>query len=194
MNMEDVGEESTNLTMGDDTMDLAPCRKLGSSTQRGDDENISEEGSPPPSLCSDDMSDPEDNDRIGEEGGEDENNSEEKTDQSAHANQEKRLYQSSSESNSSTASLQEDPSIIATADAIYSAVPISSELHIIPRSSNGFNWNQDLFLKPHQRRSLGVDELHGSDGAAAGGSSSGDSAIPVHEIQLDGDAEGILPM
>ncbi|KAF9152785.1 hypothetical protein BG015_004686 [Linnemannia schmuckeri] len=111
--------------------------------------------------------------------------------------------------------LDEEPSMIVTTDAIYSAVPISSELHIFPHSSKGFNWNQDHFLKPHQRRNLGVDELHSAFNASIGGivrsesstsssstgtsssstgtSSSrsnsntggGMSAIRVHEIHLD---------
>ncbi|KAG0305083.1 hypothetical protein BGZ97_001240 [Linnemannia gamsii] len=113
--------------------------------------------------------------------------------------------------------LDEEPSMIVTTDAIYCAVPISSELHIFPHSSKGFNWNQDQFLKPHQRRNLGVDELHSAFNASVGGivrsessssnstisidttssnsnsssSSSntggGMSAIRVHEIRLDQD-------
>lgn len=113
-----------------------------------------------------------------------------------------------------------DPSMIVTKDAIYSAVPISSELHIFPHSSKGFNWNQDLFMKPHQRRNLGVDELHSAFNASIGGivrsgsSSStissttnssnsstsasntggGMSAIRVHEIRLDQEeTDQILP-
>ncbi|KAF9132380.1 hypothetical protein BGW39_000249 [Mortierella sp. 14UC] len=112
--------------------------------------------------------------------------------------------------------LDEEPSMISSTDAIYSAVPISSMLHIFPHSSKGFNWNQDLFLKPHQRRSLGVDELHSAFNASAGGvissgssSSSGSSgrsnssrsdhhggisAIRVHEIRLDQlETDEILP-
>ncbi|KAF9932363.1 hypothetical protein FBU30_008343 [Linnemannia zychae] len=108
--------------------------------------------------------------------------------------------------------LDEEPSIITTTDAIYSAVPVSSELHIFPHSSKGFNWNQDLFLKPHQRRNLGVDELHSAidasvgDVASQGGSSSSGrsgnnnsndghvSAIRVHEIRLDQcESEKIFP-
>ncbi|KAF9339007.1 hypothetical protein BGZ91_007301 [Linnemannia elongata] len=114
----------------------------------------------------------------------------------------------------------EEPSMIVTTDAIYSAVPISSELHIFPHSSKGFNWNQDHFLKPHQRRNLGVEELHSTFNASIGGivrsessssttssatnssSSStsisnaggGMSAIRVHEIRLDQEeTDQILP-
>lgn len=113
-----------------------------------------------------------------------------------------------------------EPSMIVTTDAIYSAVPISSELHIFPHSSKGFNWNQDHFLKPHQRRNLGVEELHSTFNASIGGivrsasssstassatnssSSStstsnaggGMSAIRVHEIRLDQEeTDQILP-
>ncbi|CAO3572517.1 unnamed protein product [Mortierella alpina] len=117
-------------------------------------------------------------------------------DEGAQASQEQQPYESSSSAASSTTSLQENPSIIETPDAVYSAVPISSELHIIPRSSKGFNWNQDAFLRPHQRQSLGVDEMYSrSEGAAAGSSSSDGSAIPVHEIQLDWkDTDETLPL
>ncbi|OAQ32118.1 hypothetical protein K457DRAFT_135447 [Linnemannia elongata AG-77] len=114
----------------------------------------------------------------------------------------------------------EEPSMIVTTDAIYSAVPISSELHIFPHSSKGFNWNQDHFLKPHQRRNLGVEELHSTFNASIGGivrsassssttssatnssssststSNAGDgmSAIRVHEIRLDQEeTDQILP-
>ncbi|KAK3831595.1 MAG: hypothetical protein JOS17DRAFT_743696 [Linnemannia elongata] len=113
-----------------------------------------------------------------------------------------------------------EPSMIVTTDAIYSAVPMSSELHIFPHSSKGFNWNQDHFLKPHQRRNLGVDELQSAFNASIGGivrsgssssttssttnnsSSStsasntggGMSAIRVHEIRLDQEeSDQILP-
>ncbi|KAF9909688.1 hypothetical protein EC991_008167 [Linnemannia zychae] len=111
--------------------------------------------------------------------------------------------------------MDEEPSLISTTDAIYSAVPISSMLHIFPHSSKGFNWNQDLFLKPHQRRNLGVDELHSAANARLGGvissgssSNSGSgrsnssrsshhegiSAIRVHEIRLDQlETDEILP-
>lgn len=116
--------------------------------------------------------------------------------------------------------LDEEPSMIVTTDAIYSAVPMSSELHIFPHSSKGFNWNQDHFLKPHQRRNLGVDELQSAFNASIGGivrsgssssttssttnnsSSStsasntggGMSAIRVHEIRLDQEeSDQILP-
>ncbi|KAG0276459.1 hypothetical protein BGZ95_007506 [Linnemannia exigua] len=111
--------------------------------------------------------------------------------------------------------LDEEPSMVSTTDAIYSAVPISSELHIFPHSSKGFNWNQDLFLKPHQRRNLGVDELHSAFNASVGGLASsgsssnsdsssmsnsssshhgGMSAVRVHEIRLDQlETDQILP-
>ncbi|KAF9542635.1 hypothetical protein EC957_001769 [Mortierella hygrophila] len=75
----------------------------------------------------------------------------------------------SDEDNDDSHGLDEDPSMIVTTDAVYSAVPISSELHIFPHSSKGFNWNQDHFLKPHQRRNLGVDELHSAFNASTGG-------------------------
>ncbi|KAG0291913.1 hypothetical protein BGZ96_004714 [Linnemannia gamsii] len=114
--------------------------------------------------------------------------------------------------------LDEEPTMVVITDAIYSAVPISSELHIFPHSSKGFNWNQDNFMKPHQRRNLGVDELHSAFNASVGGivrsessssssstsssdttsgsSNMGDgmSAIRVHEIRLDQDeTDHILP-
>ncbi|KAF9136663.1 hypothetical protein BGX30_010968 [Mortierella sp. GBA39] len=113
--------------------------------------------------------------------------------------------------------LDEDPSMIVTTDAVYSAVPISSELHIFPHSSKGFNWNQDHFLKPHQRRNLGVDELHSAFNASIGGITRSESSssttssatnssssststsntgggIRVHEIRLDQEeTDQILP-
>ncbi|KAK3823823.1 MAG: hypothetical protein J3R72DRAFT_497088 [Linnemannia gamsii] len=112
--------------------------------------------------------------------------------------------------------LDEEPSMVSTTDAVYSAVPISSELHIFPHSSKGFNWNQDLFLKPHQRRNLGVDELHSAFNNSVGGVASsrsssssnsssrsnssgsnhqgGMSAVRVHEIRLDQlETDQILP-
>ncbi|KAF9278325.1 hypothetical protein BGZ68_008645 [Mortierella alpina] len=158
------------------------------SDQIDGDESMSEGQSSPPSLCSDDVSDSEEEGGEASKGEEEDESAsnKENTGGSAQASQEEQPYESSSSAASSTASLQEDPSIIETPDAVYSAVPISSELHIIPRSSKGFNWNQDVFLRPHQRQSLGVDEMYTrSEGAAAGGSSSSDSAITVHEIQLD---------
>ncbi|KAF8930617.1 hypothetical protein BGZ47_000479 [Haplosporangium gracile] len=124
---------------------------------------------------------------------------------------------SNDDDNDDAQGLNEEPSMIVTADAIYSAVPISSKLHIFPHSSKGFNWNQDHFLKPHQRRNLGVDELHsafntsiggivrsesGTSSSSTGTSSSrsssnnegGMSAIRVHEIRLDQDeTDQILP-
>ncbi|KAF9972322.1 hypothetical protein BGZ65_009887, partial [Modicella reniformis] len=114
---------------------------------------------------------------------------------------------SSSSAASSASSLNTtEPSIISIPEAIYSAVPVSSELYIIPHSSKGFKWNEDLFMKPHQRRSLGVDEMYRSDGSSAPGgaavagagagasTSSSSSAITVHEIRLDEDeSRQILP-
>ncbi|KAG9062841.1 hypothetical protein KI688_005147 [Linnemannia hyalina] len=121
----------------------------------------------------------------------------------------------SDDDNDDSHGLDEDPSMIVTTDAVYSAVPISSELHIFPHSSKGFNWNQDHFLKPHQRRNLGVDELHSAFNASIGGivrsrssnstassnsSSSSTSTsntgggIRVHEILLDQEeTDQILP-
>ncbi|KAG0263337.1 hypothetical protein BG011_008966 [Mortierella polycephala] len=153
----------------------------------GDDETMSQDGSVPPGLCPDDGSESEGAD-------DDDNNNEGKKDGKKVADQGEQVHQSSSAS-SSTTPLREGPSVISTPEAVYTAVPVSSELHIIPHSSNGFNWNQDLFLKPHQRHDLGMDDLHNS---GAGGSSSNeaprDSAIAVHDIRLGEDeTEKILP-
>ena len=63
-------------------------------------------------------------------------------------------------SSSSSHSIPREPTILSFDDAVYSAVPVSSELYIIPFCSKGFNWNADLFLKPHQRRNLGLDDLY----------------------------------
>ncbi|KAF9907515.1 hypothetical protein BX616_000407 [Lobosporangium transversale] len=109
------------------------------------------------------------------------------------------------------------PSIIQSKESVYAAVPISHELYIIPKSSRGFQWNGDLFLKPYQRRSLGVDHMfsstnhHYQQQYRDGGNSSGgiahtngqqhnqrhhnqDSSVIVHEIRLDdNETAGILP-
>ncbi|KAF9921559.1 hypothetical protein FBU30_008376 [Linnemannia zychae] len=104
-------------------------------------------------------------------------------------------------------------SIIHSKESVYAAVPVSSELYIIPKSSCGFHWNGDLFLKPHQRRSLGIDHMFSSSSASqqsnrgdyggAGPSNSQhqnqhihnqDSYVMVHEIHLDEhEIDGILP-
>jgi hypothetical protein len=108
-------------------------------------------------------------------------------------------------------------SIIHSKESVYAAVPVSSELYIIPKSSRGFHWNGDLFLKPHQRRNLGVDYMFGSSsasqythnssinghGGGAGPSDSlhqnqhvhnQDSSVMVHEIRLEEhEIDGILP-
>lgn len=107
-------------------------------------------------------------------------------------------------------------SLIHSKESVYAAVPVSSELYIIPKSSRGFHWNGDLFLKPHQRRSLGVDHMFSSSSAhqhTNNSSSSGyggagplsgqhhsqhvhnqDSSVMVHEIRLDEhEIDGILP-
>ncbi|KAG0283267.1 hypothetical protein BGZ98_006406 [Dissophora globulifera] len=108
--------------------------------------------------------------------------------------------------------------LILSKESVYAAVPISSELYIIPKSSRGFHWNGDLFLKPHQRRSLGVDLMFSAssqqyhafqeNGHSDGGDShlneaqpnqqhpshSHDSSVTVHEIHLDDqETAGILP-
>ncbi|KAF9976179.1 hypothetical protein BGZ73_009033 [Actinomortierella ambigua] len=73
---------------------------------------------------------------------------------------------SSSSLSSSSSSSSSEPTfplqgVIAFNEAVYTAVHYSSELYIIPRASRGFCWNEDLFLKPYQRRSLGlVDHLY----------------------------------
>ncbi|KAF9906839.1 hypothetical protein BX616_000615 [Lobosporangium transversale] len=105
--------------------------------------------------------------------------------------EDKRLYSSESAA-SSTTSLQTEPSIISIPEAVYSAVPVSSELYIIPHSSKGFRWNEDLFLKSHQRRSLGVDDMYNdSEGSSSG---SNEAGLVVHEILLDEDeSKQILP-
>ncbi|KAF9988716.1 hypothetical protein BGZ75_008740 [Mortierella antarctica] len=179
--------EISYLEVHDDTTGPESSSMAHPSDQIDGDETMSEGRSSPPSLCSDDASDSEEEHEAGShEDGEEGVSNKENTGDSEQASQEEQPYESSSSAASSSASLQEEPSIIETPDAVYSAVPISSELHIIPRSSKGFNWNQDVFLRPHERQSLGVDEMYsGSEGAAAGGSMSGDSVIPVHEIQLD---------
>ncbi|KAF9125126.1 hypothetical protein BG015_004978 [Linnemannia schmuckeri] len=109
-------------------------------------------------------------------------------------------------------------SLIHSKESVYAAVPVSSELYIIPKSSRGFHWNGDLFLKPHQRRSLGVDHMFSSPSANqhtnySNNSNSGyeeaglsiglhqnqhvhnqDSFVMVHEIRLDEhEIDGILP-
>ncbi|KAF9084674.1 hypothetical protein BGX23_010326 [Mortierella sp. AD031] len=102
-------------------------------------------------------------------------------------------------------------SLIHSKESVYAAVPVSSELYIIPKSSRGFHWNGDLFLKPHQRRSLGVDHMfstsssnYNSNYSSGAGPSSGqhpnqhhhnqDSSVMVHEIRLDEhEIDGILP-
>ncbi|KAF9402541.1 hypothetical protein BGX21_009696 [Mortierella sp. AD011] len=101
-------------------------------------------------------------------------------------------------------------SLIRSDESVYAAVPISHELYIIPKSSRGFHWNGDLFLKPHQRRSLGVDhifnmadqqqyrQMYNETGNDFDGSSHGNglqqnqhhrnqdsSVVTVHEIRLD---------
>ncbi|KAF9119860.1 hypothetical protein BGW39_011863 [Mortierella sp. 14UC] len=108
-------------------------------------------------------------------------------------------------------------SIIHSKESVYAAVPVSSELYIIPKSSRGFHWNGDLFLKPHQRRSLGVDHMfsspsanqhilnsnssgHGGGAGPSGGQLQNqhvhnqDSSVMVHEIRLEEhEIDGILP-
>ncbi|KAF9581423.1 hypothetical protein BGW38_001554 [Lunasporangiospora selenospora] len=70
-----------------------------------------------------------------------------------------------SASSASSATYQGSPTHLTSSllqpdnESVYAAVPISSEVYIIPKSSRGFHWNGDLFLKPHQRRSLGVDHI-----------------------------------
>ncbi|KAF8937289.1 hypothetical protein BGZ58_002974 [Dissophora ornata] len=113
--------------------------------------------------------------------------------------------------------------LILSKESVYAAVPTSSELYIIPKSSRGFHWNGDLFLKPHQRRSLGVDLIFSSasaqqhhafheNGNSGGNDSpmngqqqnqhqhhhhhhhSHDTSVAVHEIHLDDqETAGILP-
>ncbi|KAG0366134.1 hypothetical protein BGZ54_005751 [Gamsiella multidivaricata] len=152
-----------------------------------------------PGLCEDSGSDPE-NDDSEDEGHrhQDQDMSEEvlNDEETSQTGAGEQLYQSSSAA-SSTSSLGAEPSIISIPEATYSAVPISSEVHIIPHSSKGFKWNEDLFLRPNQRRNLGVDDLYNSD-SSSGGSSSGsgnhNSSVGVHEIRLDDDeSRQILP-
>ncbi|KAF9438051.1 hypothetical protein BGZ76_010000 [Entomortierella beljakovae] len=93
-------------------------------------------------------------------------------------------------SSTSTSAFPTEPSVILMSDAVYSAVPVSSELYIIPHSSKGFNWNADNFMKPHQRRTLGVDEMYN----AGDSGSSHDTTVSVHEIRLDDEeSQQILP-
>ncbi|KAG0371314.1 hypothetical protein BC939DRAFT_478693 [Gamsiella multidivaricata] len=107
-------------------------------------------------------------------------------------------------------------SLIQSKESVYAAVPVSSELYIIPKSSSGFYWNGDLFLKPHQRRSLGVDHMfnsvapqhygfHDNSNSIGSGSHvngqqqnhhphSQDTAVIVHDILLtDVETARILP-
>ncbi|KAI1316130.1 hypothetical protein EDD11_010444 [Mortierella claussenii] len=105
-------------------------------------------------------------------------------------------------------------SLIQSNECVYAAVPVSHELYIIPKSSRGFHWNGDLFLKPHQRRSLGVDQMfsmadqqqYSEIGDSGGGDihvngqqhnqhrHNQDSSVIVHEIWLDDqETAGILP-
>ncbi|KAF9310591.1 hypothetical protein BG003_008356 [Podila horticola] len=110
-------------------------------------------------------------------------------------------YTSSSSSACSSSASLRLPCIITLHESIYYAVPISSELHIIPHCSRGFHWNEDLFLKPHQRRRLGVDAMQAkanNNGVEPRSSEEGlhphDSAIVVHEVHLcEQDILGILP-
>ncbi|KAG0349408.1 hypothetical protein BG004_006437 [Podila humilis] len=121
---------------------------------------------------------------------------------------EKHPYTSSSSSACSSSASLRLPSIIALDESIYYAVFNQSELHIIPYSSPGFHWNEDLFLKPHQRRRLGLDAMKNkAPQSTSSGTSSGtspddgqgaqhaqDSAIIVHEVHLcEQDISGILP-
>ncbi|KAG0257990.1 hypothetical protein BG011_003607 [Mortierella polycephala] len=129
-------------------------------------------------------------------------------------------YSSSSSASSSASNSYSGPtlsmsSLIQSKESVYAAVPVSSELYIIPKSSRGFHWNGDLFLKPHQRRSLGVDHMFNTanqrhqtmtndyynsgygSGNSIGGASyenepqqnqhhhNQDSSVMVHEIRLD---------
>ncbi|KAF8929827.1 hypothetical protein BGZ58_008667 [Dissophora ornata] len=64
----------------------------------------------------------------------------------------------------------------------------------------GFQWNKDLFMKPHQRRTLGVDDMYSADsGSGSNGDSNNDGrtqepGVFVHEIRLDEDESSqILP-
>ncbi|KAF8978057.1 hypothetical protein BGZ46_006858 [Entomortierella lignicola] len=129
-------------------------------------------------------------------------------------------FSSTSSSSSSYSSYSSAPtsSLIRSDESVYAAVPISHELYIIPKSSRGFHWNGDLFLKPHQRRSLGVDhmfnmadqqqyQLHNDSGNDIDSGSHGNglqqnqhrhnqdsSVLLVHEIHLDDhEIAGILP-
>ncbi|KAF9189226.1 hypothetical protein BGZ51_009751 [Haplosporangium sp. Z 767] len=130
------------------------------------------------------------------------------------------LFSSSSSTSSSASNSYSGPtlsmsSLIQSKESVYAAVPVSSELYIIPKSSRGFHWNGDLFLKPHQRRSLGVDHMfntanqrhqtmtndyynsgYGSGNSIGSASHENepqqnqhhhnqDSAVMVHEIRLD---------
>ncbi|KAI8598026.1 hypothetical protein EDD21DRAFT_418151 [Dissophora ornata] len=110
----------------------------------------------------------------------------------AEAGQQQQPYQSESAA-SSTTSLNGQPSIISLPEGVYSAVSVSSELYIIPHSSKGFQWNKDLFMKPHQRRTLGVDDMYSADsGSGSNGDSNNDGrtqepGVFVHEIRLDED-------
>ncbi|KAI1315355.1 hypothetical protein EDD11_000914 [Mortierella claussenii] len=168
---------------------------VGDEAMRGDD---SDDESAVPGLSDDEGSDAENDDNLKNENrsGETEGNdasisdSPEATATTAQPQEENKLYQSESAA-SSTTSFHTEPSIIALPGAVYSAVAVSSELHIIPHTSKGFSWNEDLFMKPHQRRNLGVDDMYHSDDSS---SSSSDSGMAIHEIRLDEDESSqILP-
>ncbi|KAF8979304.1 hypothetical protein BGZ46_005622 [Entomortierella lignicola] len=164
------------------------------------DESMGEDDSGVPGLCDDDGSSSESDDDNN--GNDDEDTQAQEShdfeeitneDVAAAETEEQDQGQSSQPQSAATSSFPTEPSIILVPDAVYSAVPVSSELHIIPHASKGFNWNEDLFLKPHQRRSLGVDEMYNADGSSTEGDNH-DTAIPVHEIHMDDEeSQQILP-
>ncbi|KAF9361617.1 hypothetical protein BGX26_001117 [Mortierella sp. AD094] len=187
--MEGVEAEVSQLAVHDQ---LPPAK------QSDEDEAMVDDDSNVPGLCEDEGSDiesgsdSEDEKKNNDDSQAQEINAEEETNDNKN-NTETEDQEQGQESSSAASSLPSEPSIILMPDAVYSAVPVSSELYIIPHASKGFNWNEDLFLKPHQRRSLGVDDMYSTDGLSTDGGSH-DTTVTVHEIRLDDEeSQQILP-
>ncbi|KAG0004524.1 hypothetical protein BGZ79_008971 [Entomortierella chlamydospora] len=174
---------------------LAVHDQLPTVRQSDEDETMGDDDSNVPGLCEDEGSDNESgSDSEDEKKNNDDGQAQEtKVEEGTNDSTETEDQDQSQESSSAASSLPTEPSIIHMPDAVYSAVPVSSELYIIPHASKGFNWNEDLFLKPHQRRNLGVDDMYGTDGRSTE-EGSHDTAVTVHEIRLDDEeSQQILP-
>ncbi|KAF9113918.1 hypothetical protein BGX27_000517 [Mortierella sp. AM989] len=187
--MEGVEAEVSLLAVHDHMDQEQPTLSNPPSMQNDEDESMGEDDSKIPGLCEDDGSDFESGGDSEDEKNNDDNQAQENI---VGQDSESEEQESQEQSSSAASSLPTEPSIITMSDAIYSAVPVSSELHIIPHSSKGFNWNEDLFLKPHQRRSLGVDDMYNTDESSSEGGH--DRTVTVHEICLDDEeSRQILP-